>query len=645
MMLSRKFSEPRRVTARGFSTISHVIAFGFDRVRNRDAATTRHWSFSLRLSPRVGWTVGCGTVLTLLMLWALPRHVQGGDAGEFSTVLLRGGVPHPSGYPLMRMLGPFARLLEWLGLNSATAAAFPPAAAGVAGWTGLATLLSRWFSGPAGAIAVLLAASSSLAVVHTFDCEVWGPQLLFAAIVLSEATRAPPQALRLGLVFGLATAHHLTAVFFAPLVMAAIWPPRAPRRADGMRLLGVGAGWVVGLMAFVTLAWGSEGAWRWGDLSTARGLLAHVLREDYGVFSLGLHHAQPSPWSLWARVVTSLSGSISAGRITSVVPGLLLIGVCCGLAPRARGVPPRVWWAVMVTFVALTFGFPAMHNVDPRTPFAAWILERFDLLPLFVLTIFTAGTIERLRRSRIHWQAPILGVGSALLLSVQLLRTHGRGAPRHEPGVEAYARDLLRTPDEPFAIVFGTDDHRTFPVLFAQEVLGLGRHVLYVDAQLLAHSWYRARLRRRFPAFPDVPKPLAAIGHLWSGASTRDTPIYLANVFSRPAESQLNRVPEGILWRVVPPHATAAAFGVDAVTRRHVAACARYRTNPAEFAGMRHPQTHPWSGDLWHAYRDGTKVLSDWYQRRGQGDAAKQLSEGDSACVAPPAARPRGTAP
>src|SRR5690606_21103446 len=54
-------------------------------------------------------------VLLGVAAWAMPSAIQAGDAGEFATVMLRGGVPHPSGYPWMRILGWPARALEVLG--------------------------------------------------------------------------------------------------------------------------------------------------------------------------------------------------------------------------------------------------------------------------------------------------------------------------------------------------------------------------------------------------------------------------------------------------------------------------------------------------------------------------------------------------
>jgi hypothetical protein len=100
--------------------------------------------------------------------------------------------------------------------------------------------------------------------------------------------------------------------------------------------------------------------------------------------------------------------------------------------------------------------------------------------------------------------------------------------------------------------------------------------------------------------------------------------VYLANVFSRPA-SQLQLIPEGILLRVVPPHADPETFSPDAITDRHLAALAHYRARRSDFAGLHSPDGHPWSADLWHPYVDNTRQLAEAMRAGGREDLAKKL--------------------
>ena len=130
-------------------------------------------------------------LLLAIVAWAVPRSVQPGDAGELSTITLRGGVPHPSGYPWMRILGVLARAFEAIGIAPASAAALPCALAGAAAWLVLQPLLCRIGGAVIGTLVAALSCSASIVVLHANDCEVWGLHLLLSAVVIRWACREP----------------------------------------------------------------------------------------------------------------------------------------------------------------------------------------------------------------------------------------------------------------------------------------------------------------------------------------------------------------------------------------------------------------------------------------------------------------------
>jgi hypothetical protein len=562
-------------------------------------------------------------LLALLAVLAAPRHVQAGDAGEFATIMLEGGVPHPSGYPWMRVLGLPARALGAVGVPPATAAALPCALAGVAAWIVLWPLVARFAGrGPAtAAIAVLATASPVL--VHASDSEVWGPHLLACAIVLRVCARPSVRPWQLGLALGLAVSHHLTAALLLPVVVGAAWPrPLSATRLLGVAAQGIGAG-LVGLLPYATLAVGAGGAWRWGDTRSLEGLVHHVLRADYGVLSLSLHTEDPAVLAQWSRALgvvgSAVSGGLASGTVAAV---LVLLGVAALAVRRPAAAAPGVWWGLWGSMLASTLAFPAAHNIDPHSPFGAWILERFDLLTILLWAPAWAVAAARLHaRARGRVGRRLLALGAAALVATQLWRAGVRGLPSSDGGVERYAEDLLRTPAPgELAIVIGTDDHRVFPVLFVQHVLGHGSRTLYVDASLLSHAWYREQLRRRFPALPDEGKPVALVRALWADPALRDTPIYLANVFSRPAAS-LPVVPQGVLWRVLPPHRPPPSPA--RIVDDHVAALRRY---DLPLPSVRHA-AHPWTDDLAAAYNEGTLRLLAALSAEGRAAEADALRQ------------------
>ncbi len=579
---------------------------------------------ALPVVPRVAWAV-LAAVLLATMAWALPRHIQPGDAGEFSTVLLRGGVPHPPGYPWMRMLGPFARLGEFAGLPAATAAALPCALLGIGGWLWLGASAARLCPWPPALTATALLGCSHVVVLHGCDAEVWGP-LVFATaalVHLAVTRRRPPW--QIGVVFGAALAVHLTALWLAPLAVLAVWPPTkaGPRGATlplvARRFGAATAGGVGGLAVFATLAIGDVDApWRWGELDSVGGVLRHVLRSDYGTFSLSLHDADVSASDQLGRAASSSVRAWTAGLLDHPAWAPVLLVAFAGAAattwPRDRR---GLLVAIAASWSLAAVVFPLMHDVEPRSAFGAWILERFDLMPLAISTLpFAVALAAVWTRVRRGWPRVLAAVTAAGLVAQQLATTGAAGIPADDDAVEVYAIDLLRTPDPSRpAIVIGTDDHRTFAVLFAQTVLGEGAKVVYIDASLLAHPWYRAALRRRMPTIPDDAMPVRMLTTLWSQPESRDVPVYLANDFSRPSTS-LPRVPEGVLWRVLPPHGMAVS--PDEVLGRHLAAMQRLVGPPTS-------SRSPFAADLAAAWGEPDARLRAALQRRAAPGAALAL--------------------
>ncbi|HWB74122.1 MAG TPA: hypothetical protein VG755_04185 [Nannocystaceae bacterium] len=558
-----------------------------------------------------------GLVLFAVALWACPRHVQPGDAGELATVMLEGGVPHPSGYPWMRALGLFARALAGIGVPPMLAAALPCALLAIAGWIWIARAVARLVAWPAAIVAVGFVALAHGVVVHTCDVEVWGPLVLAIAAMLHLAIVPPRQAWRAGVVFGLCLAHHLTCVWLLPLAIAAGWPRSSPTRAAILRAALAGVlGTLLGLGFYATLAIGDGDAWRWGDTRSLEGLLHHVLRRDYGVLSLSLHDASPSTMDQLARVGSAWTRMLTAGLLEHAIVAPLLLAAIAYAAVRAWPRTQReAGVAIASAWLSAALVFPLMHDIDPRSPFAAWILERFDVMPFVLLAPALALALHRAwLRVPSGWPRTLAVLTVAVLGLRQLGTTWERGVPSDDDLVEAYAVNVLRTPDpDRPALVLGTDDHRSFGVLYAHEVLGEGAQVLYVDASLLAHPWYRARLRRRWPDLPDVDKPVALLRALWDRGS--DVPVYLANEFSVPSTS-LPRVPEGVLWRVLSP--AEIDVGPELVQARHLAARARLRSATGVSAS-------PFSSDLAAAAAEPTLRLDQGLRRAGRPDLAAEL--------------------
>ncbi len=314
----------------------------------------------------------------------------------------------------------------------------------------------------------------------------------------------------------------------------------------------------------------------------------------------------------------------------------------------------RVRIGLVASLLLTTVVFPGIGNLDPSSPFAAWILERFDLLPSLLWLVPIAICIDALvdpgLSPAVRHHAPptakdsgespgadgaALGSPFARLFPLvaavlfvgaptQLMRSYSHGIPSDEIGVEMYALDVLHTPADQHALIFGIDDHRTFPILYAREVLLAGEGPVYIDASLLRHRWYREWLRRRWPGLPEAERPVELILELWADPALRDTPIYLTAVFSRPAAS-LDLVPEGVLLRVRPPHQAVDDWTPERILARHLDASSRYVAVASYFASRDGLAGHPWSRDLWASYEDNYRGLADAFRAQGREDLAHRV--------------------
>ena len=343
------------------------------------------------------------------------------------------------------------------------------------------------------------------------------------------------------------------------------------------------------------------------------------------MFSLSLHPEQPGALDLLGRVAASLGGNLSAGLVPYAIVGGLLVGlvlvVSLGRGGSGLQLRDRIGLGGAVGLAAIAF--PLAHNINPHSPFGSWILERFDILPLALLSVLLAAALSRVPALLGERRTAAIGLTACagLLCVRQTIFTAWHGLPSGNPNVERYAIDALQTPDpDRRAVIVGTDDHRIFPILFAQEILGRGPNVQYVDASLLAHPWYRAR----FDGFPDIGKPVLLVTTMAADPAFADTAFYLTNDFSRHSAG-LDRVPEGVLWRLRLHADTPAA--IDEVVANHRAALTRIAPIPTGPA----VEGHPFASDLVAIYAEVTAALAEALRaegRPGEGEAIMRQALG-----------------
>ncbi len=491
-----------------------------------------------------GLSLALGLVYLASLAPGLTWANRGEDGGDLIAAAISGGVPHPSGYPTYLLLArafqalPFGSLAFRTNLFSAVCTVLAAAL--------LAGLVTRVAQGPlalrraAGVIAAFAFGLARLVWSQAVITEVYALHGLFVALLLylsplarpaslarpAQPGRAARRAALAGLVAGLALGNHLTTALLLPaLLLLELWGEPAGRGAGrawtGLRwrsfALQIG-GLVIGLLAYLTLPLRARGGAPvvWGDPAGWQGLWWLVSGQLYEsrVFHLPLAYLLPR-LRAWAGLLLAQLGLLGTG--------LALYGLSTGRARTTRALWVTGWMAV--AYSAFSIGYDSLDSY-------VYLIPVYMALAIW-LGLGAAALLEALRARG----AGLVPAGAALLLLVVFVGA-ASSLPAvdasHDARAETYGRTVLSTAPAG-ALLFTREDTDTFALWYFHFALRQRPDVAVLSEGLLAFDWYRAGLRRTYPAltvpstaldwkaavtaanprrpacdtFPDSPRPLA----------------------------------------------------------------------------------------------------------------------------------------
>lgn len=500
-----------------------------------------------------------GTVLAVYGL-TCARTVLGGDNGEFATVAVFGGVPHPSGYPLYAM---YLRAMQWLPGEPAHSAALATAILGA-----IAVLVVRhaaqWWgaSRDAATLAAAAYAFASLPWTMATHAEVFSLHALLGASIVGVAgPYAPWRGLRrvglLALLAGLGLSNNHSLVTLAPIGLYGAVVGVAEVRARGVArvtawleggALGVGC-LAAGLLPYASL-WvhADHPIWAWGHTDSWAGLVHHFLRGDYGTTSLAISDEGASATSHVLRLLGTLTREL---HYVLWVP--VLLGVRALLVDRERAVR-RAGGMLCLTALLAGPGFVALFNL-PVDGLSGHVVARFYLLPLTVLTVFVARGFDVLLTPAVR-ALHVVFPATVAVACVGLLRHLDGVREHHGPYMESYLVNVLRTMPQD-GVVLGVGDHEVFGILYVQEVLGERRDVTYINLPMLGYDWYRARVEQQLgfalegasdTSIQSLDVALSVLRH--------ERALALTGAVSTTIPRALPTFPVGAVVRVLPPGAS-----------------------------------------------------------------------------------------
>jgi hypothetical protein len=496
-------------------------------------------------------------------LRTLAPSLPTGDSGELITAAAVLGIAHPPGYPLFTMLGhlftflPFGSVAMRVNLMSAF---FHVSAAALIGLCVFRLIegqrrseergaLVPWQAATAAVVAGLALAFSSAFWLYGVVAEVFAMNSLFAALlllILFEWERRPERVwvfwiFALGC--GLAASNHHTIVLLAPafltlLVSGArrLFPMRRGRLSNpyGLQvwhLLVAAALVLVGLLPYVylPLAARADPPLNWGDPQSWERFRCHVLRCDYGTFSLTAGDAPQRGDRLehvallaryWFHAFTPFGYALAAA----------------GTWWLAR----RRWVEGLALTLALLFtgpAFVAFANPYFDNDILRGVLERFYILPSSLFAILVGlGAYQVICWARDG--IPRVGRLAAPVAAAGLLVIPVGAAAAHLPAIDQsenlvdhnFAVDLLGSLDRD-ALLLMRGDVVTMAVEYAQYVEGMRPDVVAMDMEKLKLPGYVRQMRRQHPhitiPFDQYDEGYTASMRLLIDAELPNRPVYM----------------------------------------------------------------------------------------------------------------------
>ena len=481
----------------------------------------------------VGLSASAGVLATYLLTLA-PGVVWAGagiDSGDLVAAVAVGGVPHPTGYPTLMLLGLAIRAIPLgdlaLRLNVLTALA----AAGSLIPLGLLAARLRPRAGTAmplpeaaaGAAVLTLYGMAPLVWSNAIVTEVYALASLLLWSALYAAVRARAQqatsggrtrwAAAAGVLLGLGVGAHLTVALGGP-ALAAVLLGHRPRSREAWRLAALAAvGFAAGCAVYVYLpiAAALDPPINWGAPTTPERFWAVVSGEIYrsrlGGSDLGAAAAKAA-WLLGELV----------RQLTWVLLPLLAIG--------GASLTRRHGWAALATvwLTVSTLAFGALYSTRDDQVFilpalavaAVWSVVGVDA----VGRIASAGGPST--RRLVAAMIPTVLITTAVIRGTELAPEISMRDATH---AAAFAHAALAQA-ETGSVLVTEDDRATFPLWYARYAPGGRKDVTIVDRRLLQFAWYRETLERQ-AAIPASAPPSALLA---AGRWPADRPLVAVDI-------------------------------------------------------------------------------------------------------------------
>jgi hypothetical protein len=277
--------------------------------------------------------------------------------------------------------------------------------------------------------------------------------------------------------------------------------------------------------------------WAWGDTGKLSGLITHVLRAEYGTFSLAAKRAATTELRQHYVLTCLKQFPIQYAYLP------FLAGLAGVVAVWRRSRAFALGLAGSLVFAAIVF--PSLMNL-PRTELHAEVTERFFLMPTVLFAPLVACGLHLLQQ-RVRPAAIVAVLTLIIPLNALLSFSHAnwKGDTLVERYLVASISSLPRN-----AIVLGRSDTLAPGMGWVTRVMKVRPDVRYIDTNILGLRWYYDQVKAEIPDFPlPYVHALREIGEIAQASSTI-APTYLFPWVVPDAKKMVALEPNGLLFGV-----------------------------------------------------------------------------------------------
>ncbi|XP_040268705.1 transmembrane protein 260 isoform X2 [Bufo bufo] len=441
------------------------------------------------------WSLVVFTCVFAVYIKTLHPSLPGGDSGELITAAYELGVAHPPGYPLFTLLAKLVMVLLPIGSIAYRVNLLCSFCGAVAASLLFRTTVRLSGSYTAGILAAGLYSFSRLTWQWSIAAEVFSLNNLFVVMLMGltvEFHKAKTVSERSKISLygafccGLSLCNQHTVVLY--IVCIVIWVlghQFLHKELSFSYLVKLGLCFATGLLPYsylIVSSYFNQARWTWGDQTTVQGLLTHLLREEYGTFSLAKSEAGSS-------MGETLMESVS---IVSLFTAMLL-GYSLFFSWRANlnitkplflGVVERFWMQSNIVVCALAGHGLALliRSIRSKMPNKNFIF--------YLEWIFTVAVVAR----QMHTNLSVCDQSSNYV-------------------VDKFARNILFSmPQNAIMLLRGDLPGNSLRYLHYCE--GLRPDLSLVDQEMMTYEWY----------LPKTAKHLAGVhfpGNKWNPVVTR----------------------------------------------------------------------------------------------------------------------------